>query len=387
MTNSFPTVFELIPSLKYKFINEFAPDNLEGAIINSPQPTQAAKKPQRGHKQKTEALSEPVGEDDNSDEHSRVQLTGKSKGTAKAKKAKISHRTRNKLAVFESDDETQPQSLSVRAYLHLETTSQQQGRGKKTNMVTVTKSIQCNPFIFTVESSFKAFVREIASAVKTTTANLTLSHLCWNFETPTSLPMKLLTDKVGFQAMLDAVQERSKGHTIFLYLPKPIDLEGPPEMSSRCDNMYYKEDEDSSIRPERNMSMSHKAQINAMRQESTKEVVELEHCYPIGNHPLFPNKRIYVKNGMFWELTSLHLNVWGATIHQSTQSDSRATYDMPPTSNYFTKDKTIKPACPPPGSSMTMFAAYGAYVKGEDYTPDGTASCGDTQTALDNYYE
>ncbi|KAG2337518.1 hypothetical protein BDR05DRAFT_1005002 [Suillus weaverae] len=142
---------------KYIFINEFAPDNLKGTIINSPRPTQAAKKPQRGQKRKTEALSDPVGEDDDSDEQSRVRSTGKSKG-AKAKKAKTSLRTRNKLAVFESDDETQPQSLSVRAYLHLETTSQQQGRGKKPTMVTVMKSIQCNPFIFTVESTFKAFV-------------------------------------------------------------------------------------------------------------------------------------------------------------------------------------------------------------------------------------
>jgi hypothetical protein len=37
--------------------------------------------------------------------------------------------------------------------------------------------------------------------------------------------MKLLTDEVGFRAMLDAVQERTKGHTIFLFLQKPIDLE------------------------------------------------------------------------------------------------------------------------------------------------------------------
>lgn len=43
---------------------------------------------------------------------------------------------------------------------------------------------------------------------------------------------------------------------------------------------------------------------------------------------------------------------------------------MSPVSNYFTKDKAIKPACPPPNSPMTMFSAYGAYVKGEDYTPE-----------------
>jgi hypothetical protein len=51
-----------------------------------------------------------------------------------------------------------------------------------------------------------------------------------------------------------------------------------------------------------------------MRQESMKEVVELERRYTIGSHPLFPNKCIYAKNGMFWELTSLCLNVWGAAI-------------------------------------------------------------------------
>ncbi|KAG1893143.1 uncharacterized protein F5891DRAFT_1196769 [Suillus fuscotomentosus] len=250
-------------------------------------------------------------------------------------------------------------------------------------MVTITKSIQCNPFIFTVESTFKAFVREVANAAKTTTTNLTLSLLHWKFETPASLPMKLLTDEVGFQAMLDAVQERTKGHTIFLYLPKPIDLEGPPEMSSHRNAMYYEDDEDSSIPPERNATMSHKAQINALCQESTKEVMELERHYPIGSHPLFPDKRIYAKNGLFWELTSLRLDVWGAAI--STQSDPRATYDTPPMSNHFTKDKAIKPVRPPPNSSMTVFAAYGAYVKGEDYTSNRTPSHGETQTGLNNH--
>lgn len=178
----------------------------------------------RGRKRKTKALS-PVSEDEGSNGCQAQVSNGKSKAM-KAKKVKTSRGTQNKLAVFESDDENQPQSLSVRAYLHLETTSQQPGRGKKLAMVTITKSIQCNPFIFTVESTFKAFVREVANAAKTTTTNLTLSRLRWKFETPASLPMKLLTDEVGFQAMLDAVQERTKGHTIFLYLLKPIDLEG-----------------------------------------------------------------------------------------------------------------------------------------------------------------
>jgi hypothetical protein len=65
-----------------------------------------------------------------------------------AKKAKTRHGPRSKLAVFEtSDDEEEPQTLSVRSYLHLETTSQQPSRGKKPAAV-ITKSTQCNPFDF-----------------------------------------------------------------------------------------------------------------------------------------------------------------------------------------------------------------------------------------------
>ncbi|KAJ8584983.1 hypothetical protein M405DRAFT_844819 [Rhizopogon salebrosus TDB-379] len=185
--------------------------------------------------------------------------------------------------------------------------------------------------------------------------------------------MKLLTDEVGFQAMLDAVQERTKGHTIFLYLPKPIDLEArwkPPEVSSRAgrSNITYEDDEDPSV-PADHTAFSHKAQINHLRQESSKEVTGLEHRYPIGNHPLFPNKRIYAKGGMFWELTSLRLDVWAAAIHQSTNDNPRATYDAPPMSNHFTKDKAIKPSRPPPNAPTTVFAAYGAYHKGQDYIP------------------
>ncbi|KAG1893144.1 uncharacterized protein F5891DRAFT_986138 [Suillus fuscotomentosus] len=96
---------------KYQFINEFAPDDLEDPIINSPRPTQAAKMPQRrGRKRKTKALS-PVSEDEGSNGCQAQVLNGKSKGV-KAKKVKTSRGTQNKkLAVFESDDENQPQSF------------------------------------------------------------------------------------------------------------------------------------------------------------------------------------------------------------------------------------------------------------------------------------
>jgi len=171
--------------MEFTFVNEFTSEDVG--------PVQPASK--RGRKRKIEALSEPA-------DHSGQTV---SKGV---KKAKTRQGTRNKRAVFEnSDDDEQPQALSVRAYLHLETTSQQPSRGKKPAAV-ITKSSQCNPFIFTIDTSFDAFIRAVANAAKTTTMNLTVSRLRWKFETPASLPMKLLTDEVGFRAMLDAGFEK-----------------------------------------------------------------------------------------------------------------------------------------------------------------------------------
>ena len=39
---------------------------------------------------------------------------------------------------------------------------------------------------------------------------------------------------------------------------------------------------------------------------------ELPDMYPIGNHPMFPGKRIYTdqSTGWHWDLTELRLNVW-----------------------------------------------------------------------------
>ncbi|KAG2039024.1 hypothetical protein BDR03DRAFT_981269 [Suillus americanus] len=266
--------------MNFTFINKFAPNDSEELVVDNPQPTKAANRPQIGREDKGDQVQAP---------------NSKSKG-AKVKKAKTGQGSCNKLA-----------SLNP-----------------------MTRTINHSPCL----------------------------------------------------SMLDAVQECTKGHTIFLYLLKPIDLEGPPEASTQsCCDVRYEYDEDSSVPPEHNVAMSHKAQIH---QESTKEVMELECHYPIGSHPLFPNKRIYAKNSLFWELSSLRLDVWGAAIHQSTPSDPHATYDMPPVSNYLTKDKAIKPARPPPNSPMTMFAAYGAYAKGKDYTPESHGGSG-LHTALIDY--
>ncbi|KAG1731084.1 uncharacterized protein EDB91DRAFT_1252336 [Suillus paluster] len=247
-------------------------------------------------------------------------------------KAKTGRKSRSKLAVFESGDKDQPQpSLTVRAYLHLETISHQLACGKKP-LAPIMKSSQCNPFIFSIDTSFDAFIWSVASAAKTTATNLTLPRLRWKFETPASLPMKMLTDEISFQAMLDAVQECTKGHTIFLFLPKPINLEMPPEVSS-CNNHTYEYKEDPGMSTERDTMLSHKSQIDALQQDSAREVAELQHHYPIGNHPLFPDKHIYAKGGLFWDLNPVRLNVWAAAM--TTQRAPASAHVLHPLPEYM----------------------------------------------------
>ncbi|KAG0707162.1 hypothetical protein DFH29DRAFT_871746 [Suillus ampliporus] len=170
--------------------------------------------------------------------------------------------------------------------------------------------------------------------------------------------MKLLTDEFGFQAMLDAVQECMKDYTIFLYLLKPIDLEGPPEVLSRC-NMRYGYNEDSSVPPEYDVAISHKAQITLT---TCLHILELfasrKHQGSHGVGTSLPHQKpssVPEQANICDEWLILGTE---AAIHQSTQSDPRATYDMPPVLNYFMKDKAIKPA------------SYGAYAKGKNYTPE-----------------
>lgn len=52
--------------------------------------------------------------------------------------------------------------------------------------------------------------------------HLMMSRLRWHFKTPANLQPKLLTNEVGYQAMIKAVKGHRKDQVIFLYIPQPI---------------------------------------------------------------------------------------------------------------------------------------------------------------------
>ncbi|KIJ08667.1 hypothetical protein PAXINDRAFT_158073 [Paxillus involutus ATCC 200175] len=318
------------PALDFTFVNEYGPAR------ELPKQQEPPVKNAQGRKRKPSV-----------DTDSEISAPAKPAKSAKTKKSR-----KNKVTAFDTDEEDDAPKLSIRAYLHLETVATQPSRARGKPATPVTKTTQCAPFIFFTDSKFDFFVAAVAEAAKTTVVNLPMSRLWWKFETPASLPMKVLSNAVGYAAMIDAVNERTKGHTVFLYLPKPIDLEPPAEVVTSRNNPAYEYDEDL-----------------AMRAGFSAECEELERKFPIGNHILFPDKRIYTKSGQFWELTSLRLDIWAAAIPTKC-----ATFDAPPTSNMFTKQQTIKPPCPKQDAPAELFIAYDCYLHGRDYVANATVT-------------
>ena len=49
-------------------------------------------------------------------------------------------------------------------------------------------------------------------------------------------------------------------------------------------------------------------------QQSAPYMQALLERYPIGNSPLFPEKRIYSNNDHYWELNDLRLRLWAVSI-------------------------------------------------------------------------
>jgi len=87
-------------------------------------------------------------------------------------------------------------------------------------------------------------------------------------------------------------------------------------------------------------------------------ISQLKTKYPIGNHPLFPEQRVYkdVATGWFYDLTEARLNIWASHIvchwllypflsllMRRLQARDAATLDTLPQSNHFNHNTCIRP--------------------------------------------
>ncbi|KAF8835449.1 hypothetical protein BDN67DRAFT_1015550 [Paxillus ammoniavirescens] len=146
-----PSRLQWDPDMEFTFINEFGPD--------SPRSNHAmATKPKKDHKRKD--MPEP-------------DILEERAPAKQAKLSQLKKTVRSKAVTFKDDDE-EPKML-ITAYLHLETTTMQLPHSCNKFATSVTKVVQCPPFMFHTNTPFNDFVKAIANTANTTSASLTLS--------------------------------------------------------------------------------------------------------------------------------------------------------------------------------------------------------------------
>ena len=158
--------------------------------------------------------------------HKRKQSENNTLSSPKPVAPKRKKKSASKTAIFDIDDDkevAEPPPQSITAHLHLKTSVEvvNRTRGKSVTS-TSTKFTQCPSFIFTVKDNFDTFIDAVAEAAQTVSWHLTTSCLCWRFETPANLQPKLLTNEVGYTAMINAVKAHRKDQSVFLYIPQPV---------------------------------------------------------------------------------------------------------------------------------------------------------------------
>ncbi|KAG9309289.1 hypothetical protein JVU11DRAFT_10776 [Chiua virens] len=257
--------------------------------------------------------------------------------------------------------ELAPTEITGHLWLKTVTTTSIPGRSRsaKPNIVTTVDAMQCPAFIFTTNTPFNGFLDEMAKTAQVSISQIDemISKLLWKHETPAKGERKLLSDETSYKAMVKSAQAKKGNAVIFFYLPKPLAMTVTmPAMSSvatrNASSMMVLTDNDKSTNYDID---SIKGQI-------------LEERYPVSNHPLFPDKRIYARGKEFWELTTFRLDVWATAI-----ALGRATYDAPPTSTHFSAKTAIKPTRPPPSAPLKAFSAYHHY-KQDAPGPGGLAN-------------
>jgi hypothetical protein len=132
-------------------------------------------------------------------------------------------KSRPKTAVFESSSEDEdldpPKKFIV--YIDIEgpkptvTTS----RSKTPSAPALT--IKKGPFFHHTNESFALFKQRIATETPCNVKLLVISQLNWKFDKPLGAPRRLMTNDVGYDAMLSSVNEKKGDCVVFVYMPPP----------------------------------------------------------------------------------------------------------------------------------------------------------------------
>ncbi|THU94096.1 hypothetical protein K435DRAFT_860920 [Dendrothele bispora CBS 962.96] len=183
------------------------------------------------------------------------------------------------------------------------------------------------PFSISSKRAYTGLVIELATALKCSVLDISDDKLSWKKKVPANSPKSLVGREVGWADILKQLRAAKPDKCgIIIFCPKP--QRNLPE-----------EEYDTEFAVPDMATNSIAEQQATFDQAYNGHMEQLQAAYPVGSHPLFPEKRIYQEksSGKCWELTPLRLRAWASALGRQA-----ATLETPPSSAHFNVSGCIK---------------------------------------------
>ena len=142
--------------------------------------------------------------------------------TKKAKATKSTRRPKPKTAVFDksSDDKEPPKTFLV--YFNIEGPKVAPSASCSKVQAPPPLIIHRGPFKHSMSDSFHSLQKQIAAETPCNVKLLALSQMYWKFEKPQNAPHKLMSNEMGYEALILGVKGDKRVDTIvMIFMPPP----------------------------------------------------------------------------------------------------------------------------------------------------------------------
>jgi hypothetical protein len=125
------------------------------------------------------------------------------------------------------DDEPDPPAKSI-AYIHVHIPPPPASRiGKKSAKAPAPQIRVLGPFTFDSATTYDEFLGLLAKTTPCKIKGLVHPKIQWKFEKPANGQGKPLSNSTGFDAMMLALEEKTKERVVVVSMPPPIEIEEP----------------------------------------------------------------------------------------------------------------------------------------------------------------
>ncbi|THU93489.1 hypothetical protein K435DRAFT_779831 [Dendrothele bispora CBS 962.96] len=206
---------------------------------------------------------------------------------------------------------------------------------------------QYAPFALKSNQSYAALLTNLSVALGCSIFAIPELKITWRKKTPANSTVVLLGQEVGYKSLLTEMKTAKTGsRTVMLFMPLPHRPGGDVDAAQR----YHIDNEVQSAETSTTSSIAEQQlTFDHAMQEHRAQLLAM---YPEGNHPLFPQKRVYKDpdSGYCWELTPLRISSWCTHLEKGT-----ATLSKPPAAAHFDYSQRIKTfPCPSADNSPSV---------------------------------